>query len=848
MSPTSLLTTRPVLTSLKKTLRKILRRSLKKTLKKILRRSLKKTPRKILRKNKKKRKKSQKRLNRWTGKRMKMRSPRKLRRELEDAQISNALLRMGLRRTQRDLRGMTEWAYEFYVGMLRIGAVGVRPSEATDVLAITMPPRRLRGATSTKRSKRAAMEKLIADRVAEAISEHERNRPNPANAGGSGNVQGCSYKTFMNGKPHPFNRTEGVVGLRHWIEKIEQVFEISKCAEGISIPWNEFKTMMTIEYCPATEIQRMKQELWTLTLKGDDIEAYNNHFHELDLMCPDLVPTNTSGKSQTIWMSLGVFSSALIHERSLGSFSGLSPYTSRISPFGRGIRTIFITIYNGSMLPEPMLQPQLRIGVMLEIYPSATVATHITMVNALQSVRGAKEPDIERRIVGHYKNKCPKARNQQNKRARARAYMVVENPQQNPNVVTGERPEKDPRLLSCIKADEKTPKDIHIVCDFPEGTCCFSKIDPRSGYHQLRVWEEDIPKTAFKTRYGHFKFTVMPFGLTNAPAIFMDLMNRVCKSYLDKFVIVFIDDILIYSKSEKEHEDHLKTILGLLKKEKLFIENLSKIAKPLTLLTWKNKTYVWGDKQEEAVRILKEKLCNAHVLALPDGPNDFVVYCDASNQGFGCVLMQRGKKELNMRQRRWIKLLNEYECEIKYHPGKANVVADALSRKERLKPRRALGTRLNMSTAYHPKTEGQSERTIQHWRICIGHVLWTLEAVGILTFRWLSFLITTVITRALNVYLLKHCTSKIMQLKERLKMARSRQKSYADKRSKPLEFKVRDRVLLKVSPWKGVVRFDLQVPLEEIKVDDKLYFVEEPIEIVDRQVNKLKRSWIPIIK
>ncbi|GJS36488.1 putative reverse transcriptase domain-containing protein [Tanacetum coccineum] len=111
---------------------------------------------------------------------------------------------------------------------------------------------------------------------------------------------------------------------------------------------------------------------------------------------------------------------------------------------------------------------------------------------------------------------------------------------------------------------------IDDLFDQLQGACCFSKIDLRSGYHQLRVREEDIPKTAFRTRYGHFEFTVMPFGLTNAPAIFMDLMNRVCKPYLDKFVIMFIDDILIYSKSEEEHEVHLKTILDLLKKEKLY--------------------------------------------------------------------------------------------------------------------------------------------------------------------------------------------------------------------------------------------------------------------------------------
>nr|GFB59501.1 putative reverse transcriptase domain-containing protein [Tanacetum cinerariifolium] len=111
---------------------------------------------------------------------------------------------------------------------------------------------------------------------------------------------------------------------------------------------------------------------------------------------------------------------------------------------------------------------------------------------------------------------------------------------------------------------------IDDLFDQLQGACCFSKIDLRSGYHQLRVQDEDIPKTVFRTRYGHFEFTVMPFGLTNAPAIFMDLMNRVCKPYLEKFVIVFIDDILIYSKSEEEHEVHLKTILDLLKKEKLY--------------------------------------------------------------------------------------------------------------------------------------------------------------------------------------------------------------------------------------------------------------------------------------
>nr|GEZ63922.1 putative reverse transcriptase domain-containing protein [Tanacetum cinerariifolium] len=111
---------------------------------------------------------------------------------------------------------------------------------------------------------------------------------------------------------------------------------------------------------------------------------------------------------------------------------------------------------------------------------------------------------------------------------------------------------------------------IDDLFDQLQGSSVYSKIDLRSGYHQLRVREEDIPKTAFRTRYGHYEFQVMPFGLTNAPAVFMDLMNRVCKPYLDKFVIIFIDDILIYSKDEKEQKEHLKAILELLKKDELY--------------------------------------------------------------------------------------------------------------------------------------------------------------------------------------------------------------------------------------------------------------------------------------
>ncbi|GJX20414.1 putative reverse transcriptase domain-containing protein [Tanacetum coccineum] len=202
---------------------------------------------------------------------------------------------------------------------------------------------------------------------------------------------------------------------------------------------------------------------------------------------------------------------------------------------------------------------------------------------------------------------------------------------------------------------------IDDLFDQLQGSSVYSKIDLRTGYHQLRIREEDIPITAFRTRYGHYEFQVMPFGLTNAPAVFMDLMNRVCKPYLDKFVIVFIDDILIYSKSKEEHKEHLKTIMELLKKEQLYakfskcdfwLESVQLLGHVINSkgvhvdpakLTQKNKKYEWGKDEEEAFQSLKNKLCCAPILALTEGSEDFVVYCDASLKGYGAVLMQREK-------------------------------------------------------------------------------------------------------------------------------------------------------------------------------------------------------------
>ncbi|GJX31230.1 putative reverse transcriptase domain-containing protein [Tanacetum coccineum] len=376
----------------------------------------------------------------------------------------------------------------------------------------------------------------------------------------------------------------------------------------------------------------------------------------------------------------------------------------------------------------------------------------------------------------------------------------------------------------------------------------------------------------------------------------------------------------------------------------------------MTKLTQKGVKFDWGDKEEEAFQVIKKKLCSALILALPEGSEDFVVYCDASHKGLGAVLMQREKliayasrqlktheknytthdlelgavvfalkiwghylygtkctvftdhkslqhildqKELNMRHRRWLELLSDYDCEIRYHPGKANAVADALiseaMQSENIKSedlggmiekkfetrtdrtlcfknrswlpcfgdlrsliiheshkskysihlgsdkmyqdlkklywwpnmkadiatyafQKALGTRLDMSTAYHLQTNGQSERTIQ----TLEDMLHACAEVGD--------------AQLTGPKIIHETTKKIVQIKQRIQAARDRQKSYADVRRKPMEFQVGDRVMLKV------------IQLDEIQIDDKLHFVKEPVEIMDLEVKQLKESRIQIIK
>ncbi|GJZ37903.1 putative reverse transcriptase domain-containing protein [Tanacetum coccineum] len=482
---------------------------------------------------------------------------------------------------------------EFYQEMIRSGFVfEERPNEAIDV-----PIKDEKCPWSTPLTQ-AAIRRMIKESVNAAIAVERASQANAENnARGSRSVRGhdaaptvrkCTFAGFMKCNPITFHGTKGAVELRRWFEKTERVFGISECVEGKKVKfvaatlqgpnltwWNAKVATMGLETVNQMPWTKMKQ----LMTVGDMLSI-----PDMIMDCGEKV--NHIFKIDLILIELGTFDVII----------GMDWLVKHDSVIVCGEKVIRIPYGNKMLIVESdkgMSWLKFRIDLVPGAAPVAR-APYRLAPSEMKELSIQLQELLEKGFIRPSSSPWG-----------APVFFVKK---------------KDGSFRMCIdyrELNKLTVKNryplsrINDLFDQQQGSSVYSKIDLRSGYHQLRIKEEDIPITTFRTRYGHFEFQVMPFGLTNAPAMLMHLMNRVCKTYLDKFVIVFIDDILVYSKDEEKHGEHLKIILELLKKERFGV-------------------HVDPAKIE----------ANG---ALPEGTEDFMVYCDASLKGYGAVLMQRDK-------------------------------------------------------------------------------------------------------------------------------------------------------------------------------------------------------------
>ncbi|GJZ37050.1 putative reverse transcriptase domain-containing protein [Tanacetum coccineum] len=744
-----------------------------------------------------------------------------------------------------------------------------------------------------------AIEELISQWVAEALAAQEVNHNdglvvesqsqngndddngnggngNHCNNNGDGNQNGgndgarknapvakaCTYKDFLNCQSRNFSGTEGVVGLARWFEKMESVFH-QWHDEAYKMPWKDLMKLMIEVYCLRNEIQKLENEM---------VPEENDKIERFIWGLPDNIHGNVTSSKPVRLQDAIRMANGLMDQK-------VRVYAARSAKQNRK----FNNNPRGNRVQQPPFKRQ-------------NVAQAYTVGNSEKRWYTWSAPYYDKCILHH---KCPCTIKCTNCNKDGLVTNIM-------NELSGHKrnirsPYGNEEILNVEhvsvkktedKSEEKRLEDVPIVQDFSEKKELYAKFSK-------------------------------------------------CDLWLSK--VLFLGHVI---DSEGVHVDPAK------------IESIKDWASPKTPTEICQFLGLVGYYR------------SAPILALPEGTENFVVYCEASYMvggrvvvfalkmwrrylyGKKCVVFIDHKslqhildqKELNMRQHRWLELLSDYDCEIRYHPGKVNMVANALSQKERVKPLRvralmmtidlhlpsqilntqtearkeenyaseylfgmikklkpradgtlclknrnkmyhdlkklywwpnmkaeiatyslqeALGTQLDMSTVYHLQTDGQSGRTIQTLedmlRACVIDFgkSWDRH-LPLLEFSYNNSYHTS------SLEIIHETLEKIVQIKSRIQAARDRQKSYADKRRKPLEFQVGDKVMLKVSPWKEMSRVhntfhvlnmkkclsdeSFVIPLDEIHIDDKLHFVKEPIEIMDREVKRLKQSRIPIVK
>nr|GEV13609.1 putative reverse transcriptase domain-containing protein [Tanacetum cinerariifolium] len=730
----------------------------------------------------------------------------------------------------------------------------------------------------------------------------------------------CTYIDFLKCQPLPFKGTEGVSSLLQWCERMESVFHISNCAAenqvkfatctlhsvaltwwnthvqtigheaAYGMSWKTLMKMMTDKYCPRNEIMKLEIKLWELK-ESDKIKKYVGGL-------PDMIHGSVvASKPKTMQEAIEI--STELMDKKIRTFAECETESKRkFEITSRTTRNqqqqhsnkwqntgrVYTAAsggkkqYGGS---RPLCAkcnyhhdgpcaPKCRNRN--KISHSASDCRSIANTNNANNQRGTgsgqKLGCYECGVQGHFRRECPKLKNNNNH---------------------GNQGGRNNALA-------RVP-----------GAAPVARTPYRLAPSEMKELAEQLKELSNK---GFIRPSSSPWG---APVLFVKKKDGSFRTpYLDKFVIVFINDILIYSKDEKEHEEHLKEILELLKKEELYAKF--------------SKCKFWIPKVQFLGHVINSQ-----------GSEDFIVYCDASNKGLGAVLMQREKvisyvsRQLKIHEKNYT--THDLELRAVVFARKANVVTDALSRKEQEPPLRVRALVMTISLdlprqILNAQTEARKSENIKkedvrvefsynnsnhasikaapiealYGRKCRSPVYWT-EVGG---------------AQILGLELIQETIEKIVQIKQEIQAARNRQKSYADLKRKPMEFQVGDKkiyadlkhkpmefqvgdkVMLKVLPWKGVVRFGkrgklnpryvgpfkvlerigdvaykfnlpeelsrvhntfhmsnlkkchadepLAVSLDGLHFDDKLHFVEEPVEIVNREVKRLKQSRIPFVK